>query len=44
MRFESEVMFVTLTGATNSSVCKPCQAGSYGSGSGELMWIGVVDR
>ena len=30
-----------LTGATNSAECKLCPAGSYGSGSGALTWIGA---
>jgi hypothetical protein len=35
------VEFTSLAGATNSTDCNLCQAGSYGSISGEWMWTGA---
>ena len=29
----------TLAGATNAAVCKLCEAGTYGSGFGEWMYM-----
>ena len=31
--------YASLAGATNSTGCKLCEAGLYGSGSGEGSWI-----
>ena len=37
-------MYATLAGATNSTECTICQAGSYGSGSGKWMMTGAISK